>query len=819
MGAAYVAFRDQKRAERFAKLLQDASGVGFTVLAQQPKLESAVKAPNTSYLVGEAMSEGSCFGLTRKLVDAAPMGAKVIVLGDCPGDLRTAPRLTFVDDEASIGAILGKLGIPEVAVNADAKSEAARPGVEASLDGRAVGGPTLQNPKQAAKQDPSGSSASKQFIWKSKVMDDAVALVKRVAPTPSSVLILGESGTGKELVARMLHDGSDRRDKPFVALNCGAIPEQLMESELFGHSKGSFTGATKDKKGLFEAAGGGTIFLDEIGELTLGLQVKLLRVLQERVVTPVGETREVPVDVRVVAATHRNLEEAVQEERFRQDLYFRLNVIEVRMPPLRERKEDILPLAQHFLAQFSQRLAREIRGFEPEAEAVLQNLSYPGNVRELENLVERAVALEPSGCITKRSLHRPDHSPDGAHRADRSPMPESPPADSGGERPDSVVDFVNDAGGGLEKIAKITKYDKTWSKDKAARALHSRMCSGFNIPADTAAVLLQWLEEAKQGSTAKEWTKSNLYESLYVKLLGIADANSGTLSGPLQAPKLEATTARLHSAQPPKWPDLGWIQDLKSLVADGTCVEVAARPGNVGDLIKEILREAGHRVIGVNVANMDTKEAVANAVHPQLVERRAERERIVVIVRGLAQLRHYLHGKPESFTDVVRGINGLAGDDLVTVVVSLVHGAHLNPGATTGSMHLGERVACPPEPEPINCWASDVLDGIPPEEMGLLLELAHGQVDAISRAAKKKPRGFERCKQAIVAVHSAAADEIMKEVGPCCEGTLLAIAASQPGDAACVLALREAGVLTEDGHPANPAWLEHWQRTTSRKAP
>lgn len=249
-----------------------------------------------------------------------------------------------------------------------------------------------------------------QFIWKSKVMSDAVALVKRVAATPSSVLVLGESGTGKELVARMLHDGSDRKDKPFVALNCGAIPEQLMESELFGHSKGSFTGASKDKKGLFEAASGGTIFLDEIGELTLAVQVKLLRVLQERVVTPVGETREVPVDVRVVAATHRNLRESVQEGRFRADLYFRLNVIEVRMPPLRERREDILPLAQHFLTQFSLRLGRDLRGFEPEAEVVLQGLGYPGNVRELENIVERAVALETSDRITPAWLPDPGSS-------------------------------------------------------------------------------------------------------------------------------------------------------------------------------------------------------------------------------------------------------------------------------------------------------------------------------------------------------------------------------------------------------------------------
>ncbi|MBM4343094.1 MAG: sigma-54-dependent Fis family transcriptional regulator [Deltaproteobacteria bacterium] len=246
-----------------------------------------------------------------------------------------------------------------------------------------------------------------QFVWVSKAMEGVVTLVRRVAPTPSSILILGESGTGKELIAKMLHDGSDRKDKPFVPLNCGAIPEQLMESELFGHLMGSFTGATKDKKGLFEAAGGGTIFLDEIGELTIGLQVKLLRVLQERKVTPVGATREVPVDVRVVAATHRNLRESVQDGRFRADLFFRLNVIEIRLPPLRERRADILPLAHHFLGQFAQRIGREFKGFDPEAEVVLQALPYPGNVRELENLIERAVALETDDRITPAWLPDP----------------------------------------------------------------------------------------------------------------------------------------------------------------------------------------------------------------------------------------------------------------------------------------------------------------------------------------------------------------------------------------------------------------------------
>jgi two-component system response regulator PilR (NtrC family) len=180
-----------------------------------------------------------------------------------------------------------------------------------------------------------------------------------------------------------------------------------MESELFGHLKGSFTGATKDKKGLFEAAHGGTLFLDEIAELTLGLQVKLLRVLQERVVTPVGDTREVAVDVRVVAATHQNLRDRVQQGLFRADLYFRLNVIEIRIPPLRERRDDILPLAQHFLTQFNRRMNVDLRGFDADAEAVLLGLAYPGNVRELENIVERAVALETGEQITPAYLPDP----------------------------------------------------------------------------------------------------------------------------------------------------------------------------------------------------------------------------------------------------------------------------------------------------------------------------------------------------------------------------------------------------------------------------
>lgn len=245
------------------------------------------------------------------------------------------------------------------------------------------------------------------LTYRSAAMQAVERLVDRVAPTPSSILLHGESGTGKEVVARMLHHRSPRAGRPFVALNCGAIPSQLMESELFGHVKGAFTGATKDKKGLFEASDGGTILLDEIGELSLGLQVKLLRVLQERVVTPVGTTREQPIDVRVIAASHVDLKDAVRLGRFRADLYYRLNVIEIELPPLRDRRDDIIPLAEHFLARMNRRLGRNLKCFDQDAQQILLSLPYYGNVRELENLVERAVALESSDVVTAAWLPDP----------------------------------------------------------------------------------------------------------------------------------------------------------------------------------------------------------------------------------------------------------------------------------------------------------------------------------------------------------------------------------------------------------------------------
>jgi len=230
------------------------------------------------------------------------------------------------------------------------------------------------------------------FVGKSRKMREIYTLIEKVATSTSSVLITGESGTGKELAARALHEHSHRRDKPFVAVNCGAIPDTLMESELFGHKKGAFTGAIADKPGLFEQAEGGTLFLDEIGELPLLLQAKLLRVLQEKEFRMVGGSETIRADVRIVAASNRDLEEQIRECSFREDLYYRLNVIMLRMPPLRERPEDILPLMEHFFRKFTGKEIVEPVA-SPEALKVLLTYPFPGNIRELENMVERCTVL------------------------------------------------------------------------------------------------------------------------------------------------------------------------------------------------------------------------------------------------------------------------------------------------------------------------------------------------------------------------------------------------------------------------------------------
>ena len=268
-------------------------------------------------------------------------------------------------------------------------------------------GLTLKRPDCLQGKHPSKEGGLPHFgkiIGDSSGMMRIYDLIRQIANTKTNVLISGESGTGKELIARAIHDLSDRKDNPFVVVNCAGIPETLIESEFFGHVRGSFTGAVTDKKGLFEAAHQGTIFLDEIGELTPMLQVKLLRVVQETSVKPVGGTTEIPVDVRIVSATNKRLENEVIEGNFREDLFFRLNVIPIKVPPLRDRSGDITLLANHFIEKYSAMMNKDISRISSYALNFLNQYTFPGNVRELENLIERSVALSSTNIILPESL-------------------------------------------------------------------------------------------------------------------------------------------------------------------------------------------------------------------------------------------------------------------------------------------------------------------------------------------------------------------------------------------------------------------------------
>jgi len=260
--------------------------------------------------------------------------------------------------------------------------------------GRALEKLALSKQNFALRRDAAAHNSLDNIIGSGAAMEKLKQTVRTVASTASTVLVHGESGTGKELVARALHVCSPRATEAFVSVNCGAFPETLLESELFGYLKGAFTGASQNKRGLFEVAGGGTIFLDEISEMTLAMQVKLLRVLQERSVRPVGSTHEISIDVRVIAATNRDLDKAVAANTFREDLYYRLNVIPIRVPPLRERPEDIALLANHFLKKYAGAAGRNILRVHAPSLDALCGYEWPGNVRQLENAVERAVALE-----------------------------------------------------------------------------------------------------------------------------------------------------------------------------------------------------------------------------------------------------------------------------------------------------------------------------------------------------------------------------------------------------------------------------------------
>ncbi len=248
------------------------------------------------------------------------------------------------------------------------------------------------------------NSNEREIVGSSNEMKRIFALVEKVARVDSAVLVLGESGTGKELVARAIHLNSPRKDERFVAINCSAIPENLIESELFGHERGAFTGADSRKIGKFQFADGGTLFLDEIGDITPALQVKLLRVLQEKRFIPVGSNREIESNVRIIAATNRNLEEMVAEGKFREDLFYRLNVLPIHLPPLKARKEDIAPLARHFLEKFNSTYGQKISKITDEAERALQSYDWPGNIRQLENVIEHAFVIESNGELTLQSL-------------------------------------------------------------------------------------------------------------------------------------------------------------------------------------------------------------------------------------------------------------------------------------------------------------------------------------------------------------------------------------------------------------------------------
>jgi len=299
------------------------------------------------------------------------------------------------------------------------------------------------------------------IIGQSPKMVTLYDLLEKVSPTKTNILITGESGTGKELVAKAIHYNSPRKEKPFVTLNCGAIPESLIESELFGHMKGAFTDAIATKKGLFEVADEGTIFLDEISELPLLMQVKLLRVLQDKEFKRVGGTEDIRVDVRIIAATNKELEEAVKEKHFREDLFYRLNVIQIKLPPLRDRREDIQILANHFLKKYSQELSKNILKISPEALQILMNYEYPGNVRELQNIIERAVALESSPDLTAHNL---------SSYLSEQPLLKKGPIDI--EIPNEGIDLekmVED----LERTLLLKALDKTKGiKKKAAELLH-----------------------------------------------------------------------------------------------------------------------------------------------------------------------------------------------------------------------------------------------------------------------------------------------------------------------------------------------------------
>jgi two-component system response regulator PilR (NtrC family) len=327
----------------------------------------------------------------------------------------------------------------------------------------------LNHEKTVASADTSGSI----LVGDSALMRETRSLIAKLARNQAPVFITGESGTGKELAARLIHSQGPRRDQPFVPVNCGAIPAELMESELFGHRKGSFTGAVSDKDGLFQVANGGTLFLDEIADLPLPMQVKLLRAIQQKSVRPVGSPTEVEVDVRIISASHCNLESAVEQGRFRHDLFYRIKVIELTMPPLRDRPEDIPPLADAILQQIAEHSEVAHKHLSAEALSALQTYPFPGNVRELQNILERASALADGIGLGPDDLQLPSqsarHTPAGHTPAGHEAEPDAPTAPSTAELEARPLEDRLDA---IERRAILDALDAThWNRTAAAKRL------------------------------------------------------------------------------------------------------------------------------------------------------------------------------------------------------------------------------------------------------------------------------------------------------------------------------------------------------------
>jgi two-component system response regulator AtoC len=324
-------------------------------------------------------------------------------------DMNGLELIQWIQEEKPALPVLMMSGYGQIADAVEAMKRGARDYVVKPFDlenllkriRQIVGSQQLQEKVELGKQ---AGDVSQELIGNSPAMLKLVSAVRQVAPTPATVLIAGESGTGKEVVARMIHRLSPRNQRPFVAINVGAVPENLLESELFGHEKGAFTGADFRKAGLFEEASSGTLFLDEIGEMPIHLQVKLLRVLQEREIQRIGSTKSIPIDARILAATNKNLEEQIEKGQFREDLYYRLNIVQLTVPPLRERREDIPLLAGHFLKKFSHAMGKSVNAFEADALRTLQNYAFPGNVRELENSIERALIFAETETIRLKNL-------------------------------------------------------------------------------------------------------------------------------------------------------------------------------------------------------------------------------------------------------------------------------------------------------------------------------------------------------------------------------------------------------------------------------